>query len=462
MSAVSSLVQRAYAPVDVASLAVFRLLFGTVMVVDFARYWAAGWVDSHFVTPAFLFTYIGFEWVQPLPRLGMYALFTLLIMASVGLALGALYRVSAWVLVFGHTYLFLLSATHYLNHAYLLSVVLLLMACLPAHRGLSPWAWRRGTTRSWTPAWAPWLLQAQLSIVYVFGGIAKINPDWLAGEPVRGWLHNRAGSAVPWMADVLRSEAMTSFVTFGGLGFDLLIAPALWWRRTRPFAVLAAIGFHLSNDYLFNIGVFPWFMLAATTLFFEPDWPRRIPWLGPWIDRALGPVPEPSAVPPPPRHARAWLGVLGAWLLLQVALPLRHHLYPGNVAWTEEGHYFSWRMKLRTKSGAARFVVHAPSTGETWVVDPHDELTRRQARKMASKPDLVAQYARHLKARWQQERGLHVEVRARVWVSLNRRPRQQLIDPNVDLGAVEPSLGHATWILPGPTTPVPRSRPRRR
>ncbi|MEM9458777.1 MAG: HTTM domain-containing protein [Myxococcota bacterium] len=482
---------KAFAPMDIAGLVAFRVMFGALMLVDFARYWRAGWIDSQYVDPAFLFKYMGFGWVEPLPRVGMYAVFALMMVASTMVMLGFLYRLGAWLLFVGHTYLFLLSATHYLNHAYLLSVIALLMAVVPVDRGLSLDVQRApARRRGWTPAWAPWLLRIQLGIVYVYGGIAKINPDWLAGEPIRGWLRGRAGSAVPWIADLLRSEVVIGLVTQGGLWFDLLAAPALLWRKTRWLAVLVSAGFHLTNAYLFNIGVFPWFMLAATTLYFEPDWPRRLPVIGPRLDAWLGPVPDRSERRPkptledeaeqtpqegaqtalassspqapetrePPTRPRLVLGLLAGWFLVQLLVPLRHHLYPGNVAWTEEGHHFSWRMKLRTKSGAGRFVVFDPAGRRSWVVDPQDELSARQTRKMLGKPELVRQYAHHLAERWKQEHGLDVEVRAQIQVSLNRRRRHQLVDPTVDLSAEPASLAPASWIMPGPTEPVPRPR----
>lgn len=455
-----SLRARASTPVDLAGLAVFRVMFGAVMLVDALRYLLAGWVDGHFVEPAVRFTYYGFHWVEPLPRTGMIAVFVGIMLASAAVAVGAAYRVAAWLLVLGHAYVFLLAASHYLNHAYLLGVIALLMACMPAARGLSVDAWRRpGWRRAWTPAWAPWLLRVQLSIVYVYGGLAKVNADWLAGEPVRGWLWQRAQSAPAWMAELLRSEAVVGLVVQGGLWFDLLVAPALWWRRTRVLAVLASLGFHLGNAWLFHIGVFPWFMLLATTLFFEPGWPRRVPGVGRLVDAWLPATPpqQPAALEPSATASRWVPWACGAWIVVQGLVPLRHHLYPGDVAWTEEGHYFAWRMKLRTKSGSARFIVHAPATGQSWVVDPADELTQWQVRKMVAKPDLVLQYAHHLAERWQAERGLEVEVRAQVHVSLNRRARRPLVDPEVDLARVRASLLPAPWILPGPTEPVPRS-----
>ena len=261
-------------------------------------------------------------------------------------------------------------------------------------------------------------------------------------------------------ADILGSELVVGIVVQGGLWFDLLIAPALLWRRTRVIAVLVSTSFHLSNAYLFNIGIFPWFMLVATTLFFAPNWPRRLPWLGPRIDGWLGPVPDPGDVPST-ETGRWTLRGVGLWLAIQLVLPLRHHLYPGNVAWTEEGHYFAWRMKLRSKKGSARFVLKDRDSGDSWVVDPRAELGARQTRKMVGKPDLILQYAHHLARRWQQEKGVDVEVRAQVNVSLNHRRRQPLIDSTVDLTQVSVSIWPADWILPGPTQPVPRPRAQR-
>lgn len=459
MSLLDRLTARAAAPVDGAALAVFRVMFGAVMVVDFARFFLAGWIDAYFLDPAFLFTYPGFSWVTPLPRPAMFVVFGALLVASVGVMVGAWYRVSAWALVVGHGYVTLLAATHYLNHAYLLQLVAVLMACVPAADTLSWDARRRPQgARAWVPAWAPWIFKAQFGVVYVYGGIAKVNRDWLAGEPIRMWLRHRAKTAPAPIGEWLASEWAVGFFVQGGLWFDLLVAPALLWRRTRWLAVTVSVGFHLTNAFLFNIGVFPWFMLAATTLFLDPDWPRRLPVLGPVFDRWLGPVP--SDVAAPTQRVRRVVLAIGAWLLLHLLLPLRHHLYPGDVAWTEEGHYLAWRMKLRSKGGSATFVVRDPDSGRVWRVDPADELNPWQVRKMRGKPDLVLQYAHHLGERWQQEHGVaNVEVRAIVNISLNGRAARPLIDPSVDLMTRQISLWPADWITDAPPEPVRRPRP---
>lgn len=152
----------------------------------------------------------------------------------------------------------------------------------------------------------------------------------------------------------------------------------------------------------------------------------------------------------------ALLALIGAWLLFQILFPLRHLLYPGNVNWTEEGHRFSWQMKLRDKQGEAHFTVRDPKTGETWDVDPEFYLMRHQM-VMAKRPDMLLQFAHYLEQVWQEDFGIDdVEVRVRSCVSLNGRPAALMIDPERDLTQIPRSLRPADWVLP---LSVPFERP---
>ena len=71
----------------------------------------------------------------------------------------------------------------------------------------------------------------------------------------------------------------------------------------------------------------------------------------------------------------------------QLLLPLRHGSVPGNVNWTEEGHLYAWHMKLRSKSGRARFIV--TDNAETSINIPTRYIKKWQARKMAARPDMI-------------------------------------------------------------------------
>jgi hypothetical protein len=446
-------------PVDGASLAVFRIAFGLILVWETTRYFRKDWIGRYFVRPRFHFTFYGFGWVHPWPGAGMYVHFAILGLAALCVALGLWYRFSSVLLWLAFTYVFLLDEARYLNHFYAASLFAFLLAIVPANAVFSLDARRnRDPMRTGTvPRWAVWLLRAQIGFIYFFGGIAKLNPDWVHGEPMRSWLI--ASSSVPLIGFIVQHQLELYFFSYGGLLFDLLVTPALLWRRTRPFAFAAAVVFHVLNSQLFSIGIFPWMMIAATTLFFEPDWPRRLVergaatppvegWNGGTVERTTR--DSSSLGSAGVTGSKAFL--LGAYLLLQILIPLRHFAYPGNVSWTEEGHRFSWQMKLREKQGTSRFFVTNTRTGETTVVEPQTILESWQADKMATRPDMILQFAHYL-AREQARQGQSVQVRALATVSLNGHESRQLIDPTVDLASQPRTLWPAPWIMRGANVP---------
>ncbi len=436
---------RLFAPVDIASIVVFRILFGAIMVWEVLRFFDGTWIRRHYIDPDFHFTYLGFGWVRPWPGDGMYWHFAVMALLAACIAAGFLYRASAALFFLAFAYVSLLDQARYLNHFYLVSLVSLLMIAVPAHRAVSVDARLRPALRADTvPAWCLWLLRAQIGLVYFYGGVAKLNADWLRGQPMRMWLSERGDD--PILGSVLAQPWCALLFSYGGLLLDLLIVPLLLWRRTRVAALAAAIVFHLLNARMFSIGIFPWFMIAATLLFLPPDWPRKL----------LGRPPPSPAPAEMPRAPRLTLGLLGLYLAVQVLVPLRHWLYPGVVHWTEEGHRFSWHMKLRDKSSRTLFFATDPLTGRSWEIKQSKYLTANQVREMESTPDMILQFAHHVAADLRREGYERIEIRADARVSLNGRPRELLIDPKVDLASQPRNLLASSWILPL-QEPVPGS-----
>ena len=449
-----------FKPVDISFLVYFRIVFGGIMLWEVTRFFQYGWINRYYIEPAIHFTYYGFSWIKPWPGNGMYVHFIVLGVAAVFILVGFFYRAAATVFFLGFTYVFLLEHARYLNHFYLVCLISFLLIFLPANRAFSVDALLWPKIRSDAlEAWTLWLLRAQVGIAYFFGGIAKLNSDWLlGGEPMRIWLS--PFTKLPLFGPMLQSERVVYGFVYGGLLLDLLIVPLLLWRRTRLFAFFAAIVFNVMNSILFSIGIFPWFMLAASIIFFPPDLMRR-------FVRAIKsqghsglesppgqPAVETSTVsvaknvwPLTPRQKRiVWL--LATYMVVQLVMPLRHYLYPGDVSWTEEGHNFSWHMKLRTKSGHALFTITHPQSGQTWTVDPETYLPKWQLVKMTTKPDLIVQFAHYLAEQKRREGYDNVEVRARVMASLNGRKPQSMVDPNVDLTKERVSLLPSPWVLP--------------
>jgi hypothetical protein len=65
------------------------MLFGALRVL------LKGWVETLYIQPDFHFTYLGFDWVKPLPGDWMYIPFILMVLGSLGILLGFFYRYSA-------------------------------------------------------------------------------------------------------------------------------------------------------------------------------------------------------------------------------------------------------------------------------------------------------------------------------------------------------------------------------
>ena len=444
-------------PVSSASLAAFRIAFGTLGVVAIIRFMAMGWVSELYIEPAHHFTYYGFGWVQPWPGWGMYLHFALMGVASLGVALGYRYRLSITAFFLLFTYVELIDRTTYLNHYYFVSLVSFLMIFLPLNRTFSLDA-RSASGDRWgliTPLVAVWILRAQIGLVYLFAGIAKLNPDWLLNaEPLRIWLFNNAD--IPIFGPFLREAWAPYAMSWAGACFDLTIVGWLLWKRTRPYAYAVLVAFHVMTALFFpSIGMFPWIMIGATLIFFDPDWPQR---LLQRLKRPSSSIAEPVAVPSPPAEAKALslpvraALILGAiFLVIQILAPLRHLGYPGNVRWTEEGYLFSWRVLVTEKTGLVKFRVSSTEFETERLVYPEDYLTPLQVERMAYQPDMILATAHLIRddfiARGHQE----VEIRADVYVTYNGRPATRLIDPKVDLAGVSLGLGRKPWILKAPT-----------
>ena len=434
---VKTIIYHLQKPVDIAFLTFFRMAFGLSMLWELWRYIDKGWVNSHWIAPSFYFKYFGFEWVTPWPGNGMHIHFLVLSVAALLIMLGLWYRYATVVFFLGFTYIFLLDQARYLNHFYLICLFSFLLIFLPAHRASSLDShWQPELKTTVTPTWVLWLLRFQMGIVYIYGGIAKLNADWLRGEPMRMWLSSRTD--FPFFGQFFTQEWMVYGFSYGGLLLDLFVVPFLLWRRTRWAAFITIAIFHITNARLFSIGVFPWLALAATTVFLPPDWPKR-------LFNSAESIPTVQKEPQK-SHPLLW-GLLIAYVALQLLLPVRHWVYPSYAHWSEEGHRFAWRMKLRDKRGDIAFFVIDPETNDSVMIDPDDYLTSTQHRKMRSTPDMILQFAHFLGEEWAKD-GVSAEVYVNSSISLNGHNPQPLVDGAIDLAAQPRTLGNSSWILP--------------
>lgn len=433
---------------DLSLLVLFRVLFGLLMAVSALRFMLNGWVERFFGERTFFFKYWGFEWVEPGSVQSMYLVYSALVLLGLMISVGLYYRLACAAFFLLFSYAELTDVTNYLNHYYLVSLLSLLLCFMPLNGKWSLDVWRKPSlSRASVPAWMLYVLRFQVGVVYFNAALAKLGSDWLLhGQPLGLWLS--AHSDLPVIGPYLLLPSVAVFASWAGFLHDLFVVPLLLIRRTRPYAYAALLFFHLTTSTWFNIGIFPFLMPMGAMLFFEP---RSFSRLGCRI----------SSNPPRARSALTRVGtwLLAAYCVLQVVLPLRTHLYGGNVLWHEQGMRYSWRVMLRDKHGSIRYRVQL-ADGREVLVPPRRYLTMEQEREMSGQPDLILQLGKHV-ARDFKARGFgDVSVFVDAQVSLNGRKPVAMIDPNVDLSRLDDGLSRAPWILPSPVTPPFELAPR--
>ncbi|MEJ1223146.1 HTTM domain-containing protein [Sediminicola sp. 1XM1-17] len=427
--------------IDNSPLLIFRIFFGILISMECYGAILTGWVKRTLIDPQFTFTFIGFEWLQPLPGNGMYLYF--FIMGTLGLciALGYKYRFSIISFALMWTAVYLMQKTSYNNHYYLLILISFIMIFLPAERGYAVDAHRNPTIRSGSmPAYVKWVIVFQLFIVYTYAAVAKMYGDWLDFRFIEVLMAPKA--SYPIIGGLLQLSWVHVVIGLVGILFDLLIIPALLWKPTRIMAFVVAIFFHLFNSIVFQIGIFPYLSIAFMVFFFEPKTIGRL-----FFRKSIPFQGNDFHIP---SYRNGIVTALAIYFLIQLALPIRHHFIPDDVLWTEEGHRMSWRMMLRSRTGTISFKVVDKDDGSFKIIGLEDYLTKNQRRKVVAYPDFIWQFAQRLKKE-AAEKGQDVGVYVTARLSINGKPLRMFIDPKVDLAA-EPwdHFSHHQWILPSP------------
>ncbi|HBU49370.1 MAG TPA: gamma carboxylase [Myxococcales bacterium] len=446
------MIERLARPVDLRSLGAFRILLGGLLLYAELRYLTSGWIPVHFGESSYFFKYLVAPWAPTWTPAGVSLHHGFLAVLACAILIGWRFRLCVALYCVGFTLAQFMDATNYLNHYYQVVLLTFLTAWMPLGHAYGLDGRRAGDQRlRHAPAWMLYILRFQVAVVYVHAAIAKIGSDWLLyGQPMDLWLASR--TETPLIGWLNQFPWMPLAMSWGGFLFDATIIGWLMWSRSRPFAYLVVIIFHLMTHLLFNIGLFPWIMMITTTLFFAPDWPQRLAErIGGW----KGDVLQDEA-PPPRSKPRPLLWVaLSCWILFQGLFPLRNLTVPGNVLWHEHGMRFSWRVMVREKNAGLDYRVKDRDSGRVWHVNPKRYLSWRQLGEMSCQPIMVVQMARHIAQEFARERKLDVAVYADVEASLNGRAPQALIDPEVDLTQVSLWSFDRSWILPGPETPPP-------
>jgi hypothetical protein len=426
-----NLLQALNCPVDASSLAVFRILFGLLAFGVVAHYFFSGNIRLYYLEPKLFFHYEWVPWIRPWPGNGMYVHFAVMAIAALGLAFGLFYRISASIFFLSYIYVFLIERAYYNNHEYLISLFAFLFVCTHAHRWASLDLWRNPRLKitATVPFWQIFLFKFQIVVVYFYGGLMKFNGDWLRGEPMRLWLHERAEA--PVVGRFFETEFAAYFFSYGGLFFDLLMGWALLFRPTRYWAMGVGLLFNLFNYFFFNIGVFPFLMLSAYVLFMDAAWFKKVYQKLMTQRDALEPHAPVSDILAQRKSRLSFfvIAFITFYVLIQLLVPWRFIFYKDDVRWVEGSFPFGWRMMSVSKVVKMAMMRIDSVTYQTDSIDFRDDLSEFQAVRFVNSPSMVVEYSKYLRAKLAAQGIEKPLLNLYAWASFNGRPDQLFIKP---------------------------------
>ena len=432
---------------NAAPLAVFRVLFGLMMLLSIIRFWYHGWIEQFYISPNFHFKYYGFSWVQTLGNY-TYILFIISGTAAFLIALGYKYRIAMITFFLSFTYIELIDKTTYLNHYYFTSVVSFLLIFLPANAQFSLDAYLKKKAYINIPAWTLDSIKLILGIVYFYAGLAKLNSDWLCrAMPLKIWLPSKYD--MPLIGNnLMQKEWFHYAMSWSGALYDLLIPFMLLYKPTRKLAFTAVVFFHVFTGVLFPIGMFPYIMIVSTLIFFEASFHIKII---EFLNRNIFFRFKKNTIQKITSFKiknKVLISIFVLFLSIQVLLPWRYILYPGELFWTEEGYRFSWRVMLMEKAGYASFKIVDGVSKKFFYVDNSDFLTSFQEKQMSFQPDFILEYAHYLGDHFKSQGHKNIEVYVDSYVALNGRLSQEYVKKSIDLYKQKENFKHKNWIIP--------------
>jgi hypothetical protein len=210
------------------------------------------------------------------------------------LAVGLFARTSCGALLAMQGWLFFVDRLEFRNHPWFFLLVLLLLALSPCGEGFSLRSrlcgWRGIEPMRAVPLTAQRLIQVQVSLVYLFAGIHKLDASFLGGHVLSHHLSAGLGSGLSgrvlrsvfgeptlasWIAALSEPGRLVA-LSASSAGLELFLAFALWCRPIRPVAIAAGLAFHLGIGFTMNVFAFSLAMMASYVLFlWGPDVANR-------------------------------------------------------------------------------------------------------------------------------------------------------------------------------------------
>ena len=262
-------------PISLFPLAVFRMAFGAIVflngllllpcvprhlavdaVVDFARFErTVGRSRLNLLN------------ILPSTTASVYFLIFLNCTAGLMLAVGFWTRIAA-VLVW-----LTITSIHHRNSAIfhggdtVMRIMSFLVMFSPAGAGWSLDAWMVGKWEASGDPWCVRLLQIQVSIIYLRSVFWKLRgKEWRDGTAA--WYPINCDAYTRYkLPAALMSPFFIRAATWGTLVVETALGSIIWIEECRFWVMLSGVILHLQLEYLMNLQLFGWTMIACLMLF---------------------------------------------------------------------------------------------------------------------------------------------------------------------------------------------------
>ena len=205
------------------------------------------------------------DWAPPVSSSASTAFLAIAVTACVAMITGVATTAGAVSYSIAAGTVLLWDQQTYSSHQVLTVLLVAYLACAHSDAAWSLSSLRHG--RRQVRWWPQLLMMTQLTAVYLFAGLSKINAVFLSGDPLSTWVRF---SLPGWVHPAMAWVTVVTEVA--------VLAVGLWVPRIRVLAVLAGLGLHLSivlmlTHHTFQLVAFTLSCVSLYPLFLtRPRW----------------------------------------------------------------------------------------------------------------------------------------------------------------------------------------------
>ena len=171
----------------------------------------------------------------------------------------------------------------------ILACLLVILCAAPIGRAMSldraraVRAAKRDNLHARLPQFAsPWagactrLMQIQMAVLFLYSGLGKRGDDWWSGDAV--WSVFTTGEFYnPALVGLLAHQYwLVNLATYTTIFIEIAYPFLIWQRRTRPYALAAAVALHGLFATLMGLFYFSFVMIMGHMSFVRPEWLQHL------------------------------------------------------------------------------------------------------------------------------------------------------------------------------------------